>query len=95
MKTRGYGSGWGTSDTDAYANRESGECTAVLGTMTSALQAQRALANAALHAKVIKISSSQNANGCMYGVTYTCSQSRNVRTVLANAGIAVKKYLGG
>ncbi len=75
--------------------RARGECTAVLGNMTGALQAQRALANAAIYSTVTKVSSSKNTGGCAYGVVYPCAQERNVRAVLSRADITVKKYLGG
>ena len=72
-----------------------GECTAVLGSMTIALQAEKALANAAIHANVTKVSSSGSEKGCAYGITYPCAQEENVRVILARSGLAVKQYKGG
>ena len=72
-----------------------GECVAVMGNLTHAMQAQKTLSQAAIYASVMKVSSSGNTKGCAYGITYACVQDRNVRTVLARAGLAVKKYLGG
>lgn len=97
MHNRGYDSKHGASSSPTTAHRaeDGGECTAVLGTMTNALQAQRALANATIYASVIKISSSQSAKGCTYGISYPCSQDHHVRMVLSNADIHVKKYMGG
>ena len=95
MYKKDHSSERGTPDTYSVSYQETGECTAVLGTMTNALQAQKALAKAAIHASVIKVSSSQSTRGCAYGITYTCAQAENVRMVLARSGIAVKKYMGG
>ena len=90
MNQKGYGTG-GRPQNGRGSSSE-GECVAVMGSMTSALQAQKALANAAIFVSVTKISSSGSGRGCAYGVTYPCVQDKNVRTVLARSGLAVKKY---
>ncbi len=98
MHNRGYGPEHGTPPTYPFPTSEAedrGTCTAVLGTMTNALQAQRVLANAAIHSSVTKISSSMSAKGCAYGITYPCAQERHVRAILSHANITVKKYMGG
>ncbi len=82
------------TDTNSYLYRDGG-CTAVMGSMTNALQAQKALANAAIYVSVTKISASGSTNGCSYGISYPCSAESNVRAVLASAGLSVKKYMGG
>lgn len=83
-----------TTDTNSYLYRD-GVCTAVMGSMTNALQAQKALANAAIYVSVRKVSASGSTNGCSYGVSYPCSAVSNVRAVLSSAGLSVKKYMGG
>ena len=70
-----------------------GICTAVIGSMTGAMKAQNALAEAAIRAHISKISSSGAAGGCAYGVDFPCTQSGNVRTVLDRAGVRVREYL--
>lgn len=72
-----------------------GTCTAVIGSMTQAMRAQTVLGEAAIHATLTKISSSQAHNGCAYGVDFSCVQSGNVRAVLERAGIRVRQYLSG
>lgn len=97
MHNRGYEQRHGTPPTypfPASEDEDRGTCTAVLGTTTNALQAQRVLANAAIHSSVTKISS-MSAKGCAYGITYPCAQERHVRTILSQANITVKKYMGG
>ncbi|MBQ9086496.1 MAG: DUF3343 domain-containing protein [Clostridia bacterium] len=71
---------------------KSGSCTAELGSMTHAMKAQRALANAAIPVTVYKSESSSSRRGCSYGIRYSCPQEKNVRTVLAGARITVKEW---
>ena len=70
-----------------------GSCTAVMGGMTKAMQAESALQAAAIHAKMIKVSSSTLAHGCVYGVTYPCSQEPLVREILSHAGLGVRHFM--
>ena len=72
-----------------------GICTVVLGSVTSAMQAQRVLANASIFGTVTKVSSSSDARGCAYGIEFPCSQKDNLRLVLSRADISIKKMLGG
>ena len=72
-----------------------GTCTAVIGSMTQAMKAQAALAEASIRASVTKISSTKSQTGCVYGLDFPCRQADNVRQVLENAKIPVRQYLGG
>ena len=72
-----------------------GICTAVIGSMTMAMRAQSLLAEAAIRASVVKVSSSRGQGGCAYGVDFPCTQSANVRAVLTDAGVRVREYLRG
>lgn len=65
------------------------ECTAEIGSMTQAIRAQRALADAAIPSTVIKTNS---AKGCTYGVSFTCLQNGNVQNTLTKAGVKVKRW---
>ncbi len=78
-----------------HSQREAGICTAVIGSMTLAMKAQSVLAEAAIRASLVKISSGRTQNGCAYGVDFPCTQSANVRTVLSRAGIRVRDYMEG
>ena len=79
----------------AEAEIHAGSCTAVIGSMTGAMKAQSILAEAAIRASVVKISSAKATGGCAYGVDFPCTQSANVRTVLDRAGVRVREYLQG
>ena len=68
------------------------ECTAVIGSMTRAMQAESALAGASVRSHVIKVSSAPSG-GCVYGVRYACNQTEIVNGILSHAGIRVRKYM--
>ena len=72
-----------------------GTCTAVIGSMTGAMRAQSLLAEAAIRAAVVKVSSAKTTGGCAYGVDFPCTQSANVRAVLERAGVRVREYIQG
>ena len=78
-----------------YEEASRGTCTAVIGSMTQAMRAQNALAEAAIRAVVVKISSAKSTGGCAYGVDFPCTQMSNARTVLTRAGVRVREYLQG
>ena len=70
-------------------------CSAAIGSITQAMKAQRALAEAAIPTTVIKYESSGSGNkGCIYGLSFSCSQSNNVQTVLSHERIRVKQWNG-
>ena len=68
-------------------------CTAVTGSMTMALKAQRVLSREALRASTVKVSKSTSDKGCIYGVQFDCALLGNVKAALDTAGIEVKEYL--
>lgn len=69
----------------------SNDCWAAIGSMTQAMKAQKALANAAIPSTVIKSDSSLR-RGCIYGLSFSCAQEKNVGVVLSSARIAVKEW---
>ena len=72
-----------------------GTCTATFESLTMATKAQHALTAAAIRCEVVKLDSSHSGHGCAWGVEFSCAQDNNVRTVLGNARISVKKILDG
>ena len=74
---------------------KSGECVAVIGSMTQAMRAQSILASAAIRASIVKADSSKTGSGCAYALSYSCEQDDNVRGVLYNAGIRPRNFYGG
>ena len=70
-------------------------CIAAMNSMTTALSAERALRAAAIRASIVRLDANQTKNGCAYGITFSCAQLKNVKTILAAAHIPVKRYYGG
>ena len=66
-------------------------CSAEIGSVTQAMRAQNALSAVAIPTKLIKTQSSSR-HGCIYGISYSCSQENNVRAILANANIPVRHW---
>ncbi len=71
---------------------QSYQCSAAVGSVTSAMKAQKILAEAAIPTTVIKSDSSSSRHGCIYGISFSCVQENNVRTVLGKARIPVKQW---
>ena len=78
------------------SSKNDGDITiAVVGSMTTALAAQRALATAAIRSEIVKEDSAKSASdgrGCSYGVAFPGSQRGNVRAILSAAHINVRRY---
>ena len=68
-------------------------CTAVTGSMTMALKAQKALSKETIRSNAIKVSHSENGKGCVYGIEFDCAFLGNVKATLSAAGIEVREYL--
>lgn len=69
---------------------DDGMTVAMLGSMTAAMTAQRALASAAIRSEVIK--QDGGGRGCSYGVTFPSVQRGNVSAILSAAHINVRRY---
>ena len=67
------------------------DCVAELGSMTQAMRAQSLLGAAAIPSTVIKLKSSSR-KGCVYGISFSRNQRRNVQTALESARIPVKRW---
>mgnify|MGYP003321080900 CR=1 FL=1 len=67
-------------------------CTAVIGTLTAAQRAQKVLASAAIPSRVEKSESVAGQRGCVWCVSFSCSQRQNVASVLAAAGVRVRSW---
>jgi hypothetical protein len=72
--------------------RQYKECSAVLGTLTSAQKAQKVLSGAAIPTSIGKSESSSLHRGCVWSVNFSCNQKENVMSVLASSGIKVRAW---
>ncbi len=69
-------------------------CQAIMGSLTNAQKAQKALAAAAIPVNINKSDSSEKHKGCVWSINFSCNQMPNVKNVLANAEIKVKSWGG-
>ena len=67
----------------------SGTCTIEVGSVTQAMKLGELLSKHAIPNKIIKTDSSAR-RGCVYALSYPCSQTNNVNTILANANISLR-----
>lgn len=81
-------------DNFGYSQSIYGGCSAVIGSMTGAMRAQDTLSDAAIRSSVTKFSSGETGGGCAYGITFPCSQLREVRDALDRARIKVRNFYG-
>ena len=67
-------------------------CTAMIGSVSGAMRAQNVLAKAAIPTNVIK---EESTKGCVYSLSFSCSQINNVKTVLERERIRVREWKTG
>ena len=73
-------------------NNSTSGCAVAIGSVTQAMKAQKILANAAIPSSVIKYEASSGIKGCIYGLSFSCAQARNARTVLDGAGVRARQW---
>lgn len=66
-----------------------GACTAGVGGLTQAMQAQRVLSDAGILTQ-IKKSDATEKRGCAYVLEYPCAQENHVRDILRKANIRLR-----
>lgn len=71
------------------------KCTAVIGSMTIALKAQKILHASSIRSTVVKLDSSATQRGCAYGLEFDCNQYSNIRYLLEKSHVNVTRYLTG
>ena len=76
--------------------RVSYECSAEIGSVTQAMNAQKALSAAAIPSEIVKGESARaHSHGCVYSVSFPCPHTNNVRAVLMAANIKVRAWNDG
>ena len=68
-------------------------CTAVTGSMTMALKAQKVLSKGTIRANAVKVSHSENGKGCVYGIEFDCALLGNVKTTLYRLRKELREFL--
>ena len=67
----------------------SGTCMLEVGSVTQAMKVQELLSRYAIPSQITKTDSSSR-RGCIYAISYACSQNNNVNTILSNAKITLR-----
>ena len=70
-------------------------CTAARGSLTAAMKAYSALTTSGIGAKIVKLDPSMTKRGCAYGIEYSCSDHKAVRSALSAAKVSVTSYIKG
>ncbi len=70
-------------------------CTAAIGSLTQAIKGERALAQANINGKIVKLDSSMTRRGCAYGIEFSCEDGRAVRAIMSTEKINVNSYING
>ncbi len=76
-------------------NDEARRCVAVIGSITECMRAGSLLAHSYIATEIIKADLSRGQKGCMYGLEYDSNQDKEVRDVLARAGIRPQRFYTG
>ena len=71
------------------------DCIASFASQTYAIKAQKALSNAAILSRVIKLDGEKSKRGCAYGVEIPCSLLESAKKTLERSGIRVRRYYKG
>ncbi|MBQ7293477.1 MAG: DUF3343 domain-containing protein [Clostridia bacterium] len=70
-------------------------CTAAIGSLTATMKAHSALSTSGIGTKIVKLDPSMTKRGCAYGIEYSCSDHKAVRSALNEAKISVTSYIKG
>ena len=76
-------------------NMDQSVCTASLSSQTYALKAQKALANAAIMSRVVRLDASKSKKGCSYGIEFSCGHLHNVENILRQKNIRIRALYSG
>ena len=68
-------------------------CVAAMGSMTSALRAQRILGGAGLSTEIVSLSPEETRRGCAYGVEIPCADIALARQTFRAAGLTPSQYI--
>lgn len=68
---------------------------ALIGSMTQAMRAERALACAGLRSEVVKATPSEYRRGCAYGILFSSAEERIAAEILRNARVRFRFFRRG
>ncbi len=68
-------------------------CIATVPSLNICIKAQKVLAENAIFCKIVSIDPRQTKRGCAYGIEFSCSEERNVKSILRRAGIHTSQII--
>ena len=68
-------------------------CIATISSLNLSIKAQKALANEKIYSKIVSLDPSLTKKGCAYGIEFSCSEERTVRTILRREGIFPSQFI--
>lgn len=68
-------------------------CIATVPSLNICIKAQRALAKNAIFCKIVSIDPKLTRRGCAYGIEFSCTDEKSVRSILRRAGIFPSQFL--
>lgn len=68
-------------------------CIATIPSLNICIKAQKALNENAIFCRIVSIDPKLTKRGCAYGIEFSCSDERNVRSILRHAGIRPSQFL--
>ncbi len=69
-------------------------CISAKKSMTHAVKARRVLSSAGIHAEIINLDSSVTRRGCAYGVSFPCSMTERVQSILRKYDLDYGEIIG-
>ena len=70
-------------------------CTASVGSLTHAMKGQRLLEGVGIAARIVKLDAGKTRKGCSYGIEFSCSETKRVRSVFGDAHLPISSYFAG
>lgn len=68
-------------------------CIATISSLNLSIKAQKTLANEKIYCKIVSLDPSLTKKGCAYGIEFSCSEERTVRTILHRGKIYPSQFI--
>lgn len=68
-------------------------CIATISSLNLSIKAQKALANEKIYCKIVSLDPSLTKKGCAYGIEFSCSEERRIRTILRRERIYPSQFI--
>ena len=68
-------------------------CIATISSLNLSIKAQKILANEKIYCRIVSLDPALTKKGCAYGIEFSCSEERAVRTILRREGIFPSQFI--